>query len=271
MLRKFCSELSFPIVQSSLPEIAYEQLQLFVILIAFIVMLIFEGLYVSVEKPLKTFRQSYLTNIVMFIFNSVVMSLLSVCSLLTIADQYSTGGLLSQISNPIIKIVASFMLLDLTLYFWHKANHTFDFLWMFHKVHHSDPFFNTSTAFRLHFVELLLTAGIKALYIIVLGVDKAVVIISEAVITVFVIFHHMDISVPGEKWLGQFIIVPYLHKAHHSVQREEHDRNYGAVFSIWDRLFNTMIEVKPAEIGLKHVKARSFIELLFFVFTRAYP
>jgi sterol desaturase/sphingolipid hydroxylase (fatty acid hydroxylase superfamily) len=271
MLRKFCSELSFPIVQSSLPEITYEQRQLLVILIAFIAMLIFEGLYASVEKPLKTFRRSYLTNIVMFIFNSVVMSLLSVYSLLTIADQYSTGGLLSQISNPIIKIMASFMLLDLTLYFWHKANHTFDFLWMFHKVHHSDPFFNTSTAFRLHFVELFLTTGIKALYIVALGVDKAVVIMSEAVITVFVIFHHMDISVPGEKWLGQFIIVPYLHRAHHSVRREEHDRNYGAVFSIWDRLFNTMIEVKPAEIGLKHVKARSFIELLFFGFTRAYP
>ncbi len=64
MLRKFCSELSFPIAQSSLPEIAYEQLQLLVILIAFIAMLIFESLYASVDKLSKTFRRSYLTNIV---------------------------------------------------------------------------------------------------------------------------------------------------------------------------------------------------------------
>lgn len=271
MVRQFCSELSFPIVQSLLPEFTHEQLQLLVVLTAFVIMLIFESLYAGVESPLKNFRRNYLTNIVLFIFNSISMSLLSVCSLLTIADQYSTGGLLSQISNPVIKVAVSFMLLDLTLYFWHKANHTFNFLWMFHKVHHSDPFFNASTAFRLHFVELLLTTGIKALYIIVLGVDKAAVVISEAVITVFIIFHHMGISVPGEKWLGRIIIVPYLHKVHHSVRREEHDHNYGAVFSIWDRVFNTMIEVKPSEIGLKYVKARSFMELLRFGFTRAYP
>lgn len=271
MRRKFCSELTFPSVQSLLPEFTHEQLQLLVILMAFVIILIFENLYASNDRSLKTFRQNYLTNIILFIFNSILMSLLSVYSLLTIADLYSTEGLLSRISNPVVKIVVSFMLLDLTLYFWHKANHTFSFLWMFHKVHHSDPSFNASTAFRLHFVELLLTAGVKALYIVVLGVDKAVVIISEAAITVFVIFHHMDISVPGEKWLGRIIIVPYLHKAHHSVRREEHDRNYGAVFSIWDRIFNTMIEIKPAEIGLKYVKARSFMELLLFGFVRVYP
>jgi hypothetical protein len=32
-----------------------------------------------------------------------------------------------------------------------------------------------------------------------------------------------------------------------------------------------MIEIKPAEIGLKYVKARSFMELLLFGFVRVYP
>jgi sterol desaturase/sphingolipid hydroxylase (fatty acid hydroxylase superfamily) len=268
MLRELGSELSFSVVQSSVLVFTSEQSQLLVILMAFIVMLVIEDRHACAERPLKAFRRHYLTNISMFVFNSVMMSLLSVYSLLTIAEQYASAGLLSQISNPVIRIAVSFMLLDLTLYFWHKANHTFNFLWMFHQVHHSDPSFNVSTAFRLHLVELLLTAGLKALYIIVFGVDKAVVIISEAVITVFVIFHHMDVSVPGEKWLSRIIIVPYLHKAHHSTLREEHDHNYGAVFSIWDHLFKTIIEIRPAEIGLRYVKTQDFMALFLLGFTR---
>lgn len=127
MLRELGSELSFSVVQSLLSGFTSEQLQLLVILMAFIVMLVIEGRHACVERALKAFRQHYLTNIIIFVFNSVIMSLLSVYSLLTIAEQYASPGLLSQISNPVIKIVVSFMLLDLTLYFWHKANHTFNF------------------------------------------------------------------------------------------------------------------------------------------------
>ena len=64
-------------------------------------------------------------------------------------------------------------------------------------------------------------------------------------------FHHANISFKGEKLLSYVIIVPSLHRTHHSTQRIEHDSNYGAVLSLWDRLFGTLSEVKSAEIGIK--------------------
>jgi sterol desaturase/sphingolipid hydroxylase (fatty acid hydroxylase superfamily) len=169
------------------------------------------------------------------------------------------------------KAVLSFLLLDLLMYLWHKASHSFDCLWMFHKVHHNDPYLNISTAFRIHFLELAITHILKAILIIILGIEESMVLTSEALMTLFIMFHHTNISFIGEKLLGHVIIVPYLHRTHHSTQRREHDSNYGAVLSLWDRLFGTRSELKPAEIGIKGSSPQDLVNLIKFGFTQHTP
>ena len=142
---------------------------------------------------------------------------------------------------------------------------------MFHKVHHNDPYLNVSTAFRLHIVELLTITVLKSVYIILLGVDTTMVVTNETLLTLFIMFHHTNISFRGEKRLGQVIIAPYLHRAHHSTERNEHDNNYGAVFSIWDRLFGTLTEREPAEVGIKNSSPQTVLGLIKFGFTWANP
>jgi len=204
------------------------------------------------EKRLpKQLRQSYRVNMQLFVFNSVVMWLLSVPSLLVFAEQYSDKGLLNYIPNPACRTVLSFLAMDLLLYLLHKASHRFDCLWMFHKVHHNDPYLNVSTAFRIHLLEVLIINAMKAMLVVVLGIEWAVLLANEAIITFFTMLHHTNSSFRGEKLLGRVIITPYLHRVHHSTERNEHDRNYGAVLSIWDRLFGTLAELEPAEIGVK--------------------
>ena len=157
-------------------------------------------------------------------------------------------------------------MLDLLLYLWHKASHSFDCLWMFHKVHHNDPYLNITTSFRIHFLELVITNILKAVLIVILGIEEAMVLTSEAIMTLFIMFHHTNISFKGEKLLGQVIIVPSLHRTHHSVQRSEHDSNYGAVLSLWDRLFGTRLELEPAEIGIKGCSPLDLVNLIKFGF-----
>ena len=79
---------------------------------------------------------------------------------------------------------------------------------------------------------------------------------------------HMDLvrHVGDEQFLGRVMITPYLHRVHHSTQRVEHDRNYGAVLSIWDRLFGTLAELKPAAIGINGNSTQDIIELIKFGF-----
>jgi sterol desaturase/sphingolipid hydroxylase (fatty acid hydroxylase superfamily) len=238
-----------------------------------IILLIFFGLFSSLEIlyprqkwPAKKLRQSYITNSLLLAVNSTLMSLLSVSALFLLAQRYAHQGLLQNLENPIWQAILSFVLLDLLLYAWHWACHRFDGLWMFHRVHHNDPYLNTSTAFRIHALELLSTNLLKAAYIGLLGIEQMMVLINEAVITFFIMFHHTNISFKGENLVGRLIIVPYLHLAHHSTERREHDCNYGAVLAIWDRLFGTSIEVKPAVVGIHGKSPQTLLELIKFGF-----
>jgi sterol desaturase/sphingolipid hydroxylase (fatty acid hydroxylase superfamily) len=216
----------------------------------------------------KTTRQSYLTNLGTFIMNDTLMSLMSVSALFQVAEHFGQWGLLQRVSDPLLKGLIAFLSFDLALYLWHRINHTFDWLWIFHKVHHSDPTMNVSTAFRLHFVEVVLTAVVKAAFIVAMGVDTAVVLASEAVITLMVMLHHANIRFPGEGWLAKLVIVPYLHRTHHSTLRKEHDNNYGAVFSFWDRLFGSFADKEPEKIGLESVPAMGVLELVRYGLSR---
>ncbi len=239
--------------------------------VIFIALSLVELNYPKRTLSFKWLRRSYQTNIGLFVFNSIVISLLSAAPLLIVAERYSNWGLLNNIANPVCKALLSFVLLDLLLYGWHRASHSFDCLWMFHKVHHNDPYLNVSTAFRLHIVELLIITVLKAAYIVLLGVDKATVLTNETLLALFIMFHHTNMAFAGEKRLGQVIIVPYLHRAHHSTERNEHDNNYGAVFSIWDRLFGTFIEREPKAIGIKNNSPQTVLGLIKFGFTPVNP
>jgi len=251
------------------PTIISGKLATFILLLLFVLLAVLEVHAPKRNLPKQGLQRSYRTNISLFIFNSTVLSLVSATPLLMLAEHYSGPGLLNYFSNPIWRAFLSFLLLDLLLYGWHKASHSFDVLWMFHKVHHNDSCLNVSTAFRIHILELFIITALKAAYIVTLGLDRATVLINETIITFFVMFHHTNISFKGEHLLGRVLIVPCLHRAHHSMERNEHDRNYGAVLSLWDRLFGTLAELEPAKIGIKGDSPQTFIKLLKLGFTMA--
>lgn len=256
----------------SWPAITLTELASSALLMFFAILSAIECYAPKLKRPLARLRLSYRTNIKFFVFNSLLLSLLSSTSLLLLAGQYSPDRHFPDyLEHPAGKALLSFLALDLMFYLWHKASHRFDCLWMFHKVHHNDPYLNVSTAFRIHIVELLIATVLKAAYIIVLEVDKTTLLVQEAIMMMFAMFHHTNTAFPGEKVLGRVLVTPYLHRAHHSALRTEHDSNYGAVFSIWDRLFGTLVELEPATIGIKGDGPQTFVELLKFGFTPAAP
>jgi sterol desaturase/sphingolipid hydroxylase (fatty acid hydroxylase superfamily) len=270
LLNNVTSHFTLPALDLVRPELAARDVLSGLVLATFALLMVVEIRVGRGIRHNRTARVSYRANLATFLFNDIATSLLSVSSLLAIADRYADHGVLAGVESPWLQGLVGFVLLDLTLYFWHWANHRFPWLWMFHKVHHSDRSMNVTTAFRLHVVEIFLTMAVKALFVVVTGVSSALVVVNEAIITLFVMFHHLDISFHGERLVGRLFVVPRLHRAHHSAWRAEHDRNYGAVFSLWDRLFGTLIEIEPAQVGLHHVPAQGFLELLKFGFVYAY-
>ncbi len=249
--------------------ISSEKLAVFSLLVFFGLLFFIETHFPHKKWPSDKWLQSYKTNFSLFLFNNTLLSLLSVSTLLVLAEQHSGHGVLNHVSNPVGKLILSFLLLDLIIYFWHRVCHKYEGLWMVHKVHHSDPYMNVSTAFRLHIMELIIVTVLKAILIIILGMNGMTVLITESITTLFVMFHHTNISFAGERFLSGLFIVPFLHRTHHSTERDEHDSNYGAVLSIWDRIFGTLLKKEPLEIGIKNNAPLGFLAQLKFGFINA--
>ena len=141
------------------------------------------------------------------------------------------------------EVVITIVLLDFVAWIWHRANHTSSFLWRFHSVHHSDAVFDASTSFRFHPGEILISLGVRLSVVTLTGLPLLGLIVFEVVFGFFNLFVHSDIRIPIrlEGWMGFLLVTPSLHRLHHSILQWEHDRNYGTIFSCWDRLSKTYV------------------------------
>lgn len=138
-------------------------------------------------------------------------------------------------------LLIDLLLLDLLIYWWHRANHEWPFLWRFHEVHHRDRFLDATSAVRFHFGEVLLSALARAGVIWLLGFPLISVLVFEALLLMAAIFHHSNLRLPQrlEAGLTRVIITPAVHWVHHHARRSDTDSNYGTVLIAWDQLFGS--------------------------------
>jgi sterol desaturase/sphingolipid hydroxylase (fatty acid hydroxylase superfamily) len=235
-------------------------------ILAFILLLVLEKIRPFLHFDKKTYKESLLTNTSAFLINNVILTILRASSLFLVAQQFSKFGLLSGLDNGFLKSVLTFALFDLSIYAWHYASHKYEFLWRFHKIHHSDKSFNVSTGFRFHVFDLLLEIVYKCIFVVLIGVDAYLVLTIEIIELFFIFFHHANLKIPNEELISQFIITPSLHRTHHSKLRSEHDSNYAIVLSFWDKLFGTRKESVPQDIGLELIEADNIIQLFSLAF-----
>jgi len=170
-------------------------------------------------------------------------------------------------------LIADVVLLDLWIYWWHRANHEVPLLWRFHQVHHLDQHLDTSSAFRFHFGEVLMSSLVRAAVIIILDIPLAPVILFEALVMASAIFHHSDARIPpgAERLLSYLVITPAIHWVHHHAIKRDTDSNYGTIFSFWDRLFASRSGTQRFDsmpIGVETLPDRTFWHLLVAPFDR---
>jgi sterol desaturase/sphingolipid hydroxylase (fatty acid hydroxylase superfamily) len=140
-------------------------------------------------------------------------------------------------------VLLAFLLLarSFASYGVHRISHAAPLLWRLHRVHHADRSVDLSTALRNHPLELLPTLVVAAGTVALLGPPVALVITVDTILFVATFWQHADIGLPPriERLLRRVFVTPMLHRMHHSPRRAEHDRNYGDILVIWDRLFGT--------------------------------
>ncbi len=175
------------------------------------------------------------------LFNAGVLLLLF-APLFAVVEAWAPSrgsGLMHSVAwPPWLEALVLFVLFDAWMYVWHRANHTITFLWRFHRMHHSDPEMDASTALRFHTGEVVLSAVARLAVVPLLGMSLWQLALYEAVFLPVVLFHHSNVSFP--RWLDHgllaVVVTPAMHRVHHSRWQPETDSNYGSVFPYWDYL-----------------------------------
>lgn len=149
---------------------------------------------------------------------------------------------------------------DFAVYWSHRWSHESPFLWAFHSIHHSAERMSPLTALRVHPVDELWTAGISALgaaaaalsFLLLFGpaVEPWRPYGFEALALLFMALsynlRHSHVPLDFGR-LGWVFISPKAHQVHHSVDPRDHNKNYGFLFSIWDRALGSYRAPRASE------------------------
>ncbi len=136
------------------------------------------------------------------------------------------------------ELLVGFLAFDLWMYLWHRANHALPLLWRFHRVHHSDPAVDSTSAYRFHLGEMVISTLLRLAVIPLLGISLKNLVLYELVLQPVILFHHSNIALPQriDRWIRLALVSPNMHRVHHSDIPAETNSNYASIFSFWDRL-----------------------------------
>lgn len=158
-----------------------------------------------------------------------------------------------------LQAVEVVLLGDFLVYWGHRASHRYEFLWRFHRVHHTSERLDWLAAHREHPVDGLYTQLWQNLPAIVLGFPVAAIAGVAAFRGVWAIFIHSNVRIP----IGplRFVLgAPELHHWHH-----ERDRggtcNFANLMPILDVVFGTYARpgFEPEQLGVAEVVPRSYV------------
>ena len=129
------------------------------------------------------------------------------------------------------------------LYYWeHVIEHKVRILWSYHSIHHSSPIYNYTTALRVSFIDSFIT-WMFYLPAVLIGFNPYIVILTFFLVLSYQFWLHTEI-IGKLGWFEKVFMTPSQHRVHHGSDDIYLDKNFGALLSIWDRMFGTFQEEK---------------------------
>jgi sterol desaturase/sphingolipid hydroxylase (fatty acid hydroxylase superfamily) len=121
---------------------------------------------------------------------------------------------------------------------------------MFHVIHHTDQYVDTTSANRHHPGESVIRFVFTFLAIFIVGAPIWLIFIYQTLSLIMTQFNHANIRVPN--WLDNVLVwvlcTPDMHRVHHHYRQPYSDTNYGNIFSFWDRIFGTYVSVNNEKL-----------------------
>jgi sterol desaturase/sphingolipid hydroxylase (fatty acid hydroxylase superfamily) len=137
----------------------------------------------------------------------------------------------------VFQIVFLLVVTDFCQYWLHRGFHSAS-LWRFHAIHHSAEEVNWTTGFRVHPVNYLFSNTLLAICGRLLGLSPEVYLLATPLIFLSIAVEHANLN-----WtfgpLRYGLVSPVFHRWHHTRATETRDKNFAAMFSVWDLIFGT--------------------------------
>lgn len=234
-----------------------------------------ERVFAAHEQPV--FRRQLWTDFFFYIGQSLIFSKATLLILgalhLYLHDNWNGGIQATFAAWPMpLQIIGVVLASDFLIYWAHRFSHANEFLWRFHRVHHTSIHLDWAAAFREHPLDNIYTRLVVNLPALLLG-------FSFDVIASFVVFRglwgnfiHSNTNT-GMGALKYFLGSPRLHHWHHDVERNG-SCNFANLNPLMDVLFGTFYDPgrMPERYGIAgdRVPRNYFAQLVYSFLPRRF-
>ncbi len=163
------------------------------------------------------------------------------------------------LSQPfLLQAFEALILSDFLIYWGHRLQHKVDFLWRFHKVHHSAEHLDWLAAHREHPIDSIYTIGLINLPAFVMGFPLEAIAGVIAFRGIWAIYIHSNVRLPIGP-LKKLIGAPELHHWHHNLDRDT--GNYANISPLMDLLFGTYVcpDHEPEKFGIHEKTPKNYL------------
>ena len=170
------------------------------------------------------------------IFNKLIVDIFGFTSNSIVLIDLSLFSSLSQ-------LLIFFTVLDFFQWLTHIMMHRFNFLWKFHKVHHSVKEMGFAAHFHYHWMENILYKPLKVLAVMLIGgfePDQAYIVHFLAITIGHLNHSNIKLSYGPLKYIFNNPIMHLHHHAYTSSNNFKTGVNFAISLSIWDYIFKTI-------------------------------
>jgi sterol desaturase/sphingolipid hydroxylase (fatty acid hydroxylase superfamily) len=147
--------------------------------------------------------------------------------------------------------IPCYIVLDFCSYWAHRISHHVRFLWGTHVAHHSGEHYNLTVSFRLSWVQYIKI--VFFLPVALIGFHPIIIFIANQIAVLFQFWVHTEYIRTLHPAIEYVFATPSNHRVHHGSQEKYINKNFGATFILWDRIFGTyQPEQEKAIYGITH-------------------